>query len=85
MTEEVTVFHAFLLPRLQVAEQQTNAGDVTIGMTPTAFRATWKQAVRALHLPGTVQPYGLRRGGATSSFQATDSFAKVADRGRWRA
>ena len=85
MTEEVAVLDAFLLPRLQVAEQQTYAGDVPLGMTPTAFRATWKQAVRTLHLPGTVQPYGLRWGGATSSFQATNSFAKVADRGRWRA
>ena len=85
ITEDVTVLDAFLLPRLRVAVRETYPGDVIIGMTPAAFRAMWKQAVRALQLPGTVQPYGLRRGGATAWFQATNSFAKVAERGRWRA
>ena len=40
-------------------------------------------------LPGScaweLQPYRLRRGEATARFQATNSFAKVAERGRERA
>ena len=47
------------------------------------FRKIWKEAVAALELPEDVQPYGLRRGGATELFQFSGSFDVVADVGRW--
>ena len=85
VTEEVSVLDKFLLPRLRRQVANTLRGHVLVGMTATQFRKLWKEAIHALGLPSDYQPYGLRRGGATSWFQSTNSFARVADRGRWRA
>ena len=58
-------------------------GDTLLGINPREFRQLWRKAANLLKMPTEVQPYGLRRGGATAFFQMTGSFSKTADRGRW--
>ena len=48
------------------------------------FRMLWHRAVRFFALDDFfIQPYSLRRGGATSSFRRGISFEQLLVRGRW--
>ncbi len=82
--EEVTVLDKWSLGKLKELLPRVTAGHTLAGLSGHEFRRIWKQAIAALKLDKRTQPYGLRRGGATAWFQASGSFAKVAERGRWK-
>jgi hypothetical protein len=81
--EEVTVHDAFVLRGLRRLVPSLQRGATLLGMSGFEYRKLWKLVVADLRLPRDVQPYGLRRGGATCLFQHSGSFDAVAVRGRW--
>jgi hypothetical protein len=81
--QEVAVKDPWLVPRLRWLLSQRTKGALLMPCTPHNFRKKWAQARVRAGLPAAFSPYSLRRGGATSLFQLSGSFAKVAERGRW--
>ncbi len=83
ITEDVLVDDAWLVKVLRRVLPKLQRGATIVGESPHQFRLLWRKACKILKLPDVIQPYGLRRGGATAFFQRTGSFSKTADRGRW--
>ena len=83
ITEDVLVEDAWLLNVLRRLLPKGQRGATIVGDSPYQYRLLWRRSCRILKLPDEIQPYGLRRGGATAFFQSTGSFSKTADRGRW--
>ena len=82
--EWTSVTDPFLQLCFTAAYRDLKPGDSLCGLAPHAYRKLWRQCCNKLGLAKTVQPYGLRRGGATAYFAICGSFDKTADRGRWR-
>ena len=60
-------------------------GELLLRRTPKQFRLVFHAAVRGLCLTDLkLQPYGLRRGGATDLFLKTGNMDEVTNMGRWR-
>ena len=83
--QEVAVKDRWLLPRLRWLLAVRPPGSLLLPCTPAAFRKKWALARKRCDLLAAFSPYSVRRGGATSQFQISGSFAKVAERGRWTA
>ena len=59
-------------------------GDLLIPQSAVRFRSLWHRAVHFFELQDWhIQPYSLRRGGATSAFRRGTSFDQLLLRGRW--
>ena len=83
--QETTVTDSWLLPRLRAIHAATTPDLPLVGMSPNAFRATWKEARAFTGVPTRYTPYSWRCGGATAMFQWCGKFDKVADKGRWNS
>ena len=59
-------------------------GELLLSASAVRFRTLWHRAVQFLELSDWyIQPYSLRRGGATSAFRNGIPFEKLLLRGRW--
>ena len=83
VTEQVTVTEPALRRALERWVSKRMRGLPVCELSAYKFRKTWHEAIRRLHLPPETQPYGLRRGGATTLFQHSGTFDTVANVGRW--
>ena len=73
---------AFVALKFLVANLQPN--DPLIGISAQRFRILWHRATKFLLLSEyNIQPYSLRRGGATTAFRHGIPFETIMVRGRW--
>ena len=47
------------------------------------FRAEFQELISFFHMPGTIRPYSLRRGGATHDFRVFNHIERTLLKGRW--
>ena len=81
--QDVLLTSPWLVARVEALKSRTKPGMPLMNCLPSQFRRVWARARRRWCLPMEYAPYGLRRGGATTLFQSTGSFDRVADKGRW--
>ena len=62
INQDIIVTSRWLARRVQAAADAAQPGTPLLGMQPRFFRNLWKQACRAIGLPGGFTPYSLRRG-----------------------
>ena len=83
--EKVTVYEQVALDCLSALCKNKQAGELLLDISVYRFRAIWRDAVEALRLTHLrVQPYSIRRGGATSAYRQGMSFEELMSRGRWQ-
>ena len=86
--ESVAIKDHTLLPLWEccLLSQALAPGDFIWGRSANAFRKLFYQAIAFFQLePQGFAPYSIRRGGATHSFQVSQSLESILLRGRWRA
>lgn len=82
--EKVTVYEKVALDCLRALCKTKQGGELLLDLSIYRFRAVWKEIVKALKIDHLkVQPYSIRRGGATSAFRQGMSFEELVSRGRW--
>ena len=82
--EKVTVYEKVALDCLSALCKAKKGGEALLDLSIYRFRSVWKEAVKELKLEHLkVQPYSIRRGGATSAYRQGMSFEELVSRGRW--
>ena len=82
--EKVTVYEKVALDCLFALCRSKRGAELLLDLSVYRFRAIWKDAVKALKLDHLkVQPYSIRRGGATSAYRQGLTFEELVSRGRW--
>jgi len=81
--EGVTVAISPYVKALHLLVSRKAAGERIAEVAPREFRSLFESVRKAVHLPDSVKPYSLRRGGATEFFRQCGSMAKTMERGRW--
>ena len=82
--EKVTVYEQVALDCLRSLCTSKKGAELLLDLSVYRFRAIWKEAVMALKLEAfKVQPYSIRRGGATSAYRNGMTFEELVSRGRW--
>lgn len=83
-SERLLIWDRTALHALRFLCQGLSPGDYLIGLSAQRFRTLWHRAVGFFLLNDFyIQPYSLRRGGATSAFRRGSSFEQLLLRGRW--
>eukprot|EP00438_Fugacium_kawagutii_P005525 Skav227069 [mRNA] locus=scaffold72:1056493:1057170:- [translate_table: standard] len=83
-SERLLIWDRAALRALQFLCHHLQPGDYLIASSAQRFRTLWHRAVDYFLLQDFyIQPYSLRRGGATSSFRRGISFEQLLLRGRW--
>ena len=82
--ESVTVTDKKLVAFGQALQQSLQPGDRFLSMKASAFRKQFRVLLKDLEMDHLyIQPYSLRRGGATEHFLAGNSLHRTCLRGRW--
>ena len=83
-SERLLAWDKLAVHALQLLCQGLAPGDLLIPQSAVRFRTLWHRAIRFFQLSDWfIQPYSLRRGGATSAFRLGVSFDSLLLRGRW--
>ena len=83
-SERLVVWERSAVVALQWLTARKQPGDFLLSTSVSKFRALWHKATKFFDLSNhLVQPYSLRRGGATSACRAGVSFDQLLVRGRW--
>ena len=80
----VPISDQVIIQLLKVYTQRRKPGDFFMPQSPREFRLIFDAAIQAVGLPNSFKPYSLRRGGASSFFQATGNYDRTMELGNWR-
>lgn len=82
--EKVLVKESLALSCLRALCFRRNGPDLLVQTSIYQFRKVWKDVVAHFNLGHlAIQPYSIRRGGATSSYKNGTSFEELLTQGRW--
>ena len=83
-SQRLLAWDTICVQALRLLCQGLAPGDKLIPQSAVKFRSLWHRAVPFFELTDWyIQPYSLRRGGATSAFRRGTSFEQLLLRGRW--
>eukprot|EP00438_Fugacium_kawagutii_P001560 Skav232576 [mRNA] locus=scaffold1594:309069:309740:+ [translate_table: standard] len=83
-SERLLAWDRLAVQALRFLCQGKQPGDLLLHSSAPRFRLLWHRAVAFFQLNEFfIQPYSLRRGGATSAFRRGASFDQLLVRGRW--
>ena len=83
-TTSIPISDPAMIKLLHVFTCRRQPGDLFMPQLPHEFRLLFDAAIQAIGLPHSFKPYSLRRGGASSFFQATGNYHRTMELGNWR-